>query len=98
MGSILVFLLVNLNDELRFLSLHILGHLIRLELNLTLELYERFVFIYKDLQVSITVYHRHLALDLLSLLKNRLSHLALMLQELLEAILHEINPRFLSLL
>lgn len=98
MGTILVFLLVYLNDELRLLSLHILGNLIWLELNLTLKLYERFVFINKDLQVSITVYHRHLALDLLSLLKYRLSHLALMLQELLEAILHEINPRFFSLL
>ena len=98
MGTVLVFLLVNLNDELRLLSLHILGHLIWLEFNLTLELYERFVFINKDLQVRITLYHRHLALDLLSLLKYRLSHLALMLQELLEAILHEINPRFFSLL
>jgi hypothetical protein len=98
MGTILVFLLVNLNDKLRLLSLHILGHLIRLELNFTLKLYERFVFINKNLQVSITVYHRHLALDLLSLLKYRLSHLALMLQELLEAILHKINPRFFSLL
>ena len=40
MGTVLVFLLVYLNDELRLLSLHILGHLIWLEFNFTLKLYE----------------------------------------------------------